>query len=71
MLRNRFLKKGFSKAVQEADPNIVEPIFTDMKDKEVHPSSINEAIKSMYNDELTLSGFRYKENATAAQKVCI
>lgn len=66
--RGYFLKKGFSDVLKNVDPNVMEPIYKDFRNEEARPSSTNEAIDLIYRDELTLSGFRFKENITDAQK---
>ena len=66
--RGYFLRKGFSDAVINADPNILTPIYRDNEDKEVFPKSVTEAIKQIYESKLNISGFRFNKNATDAQK---
>ena len=67
--RGYFLRKGFSEAIRHIDPDVVQPIYTDMNDQEVYPKSTDEALDQIYHgDGLNISGFRFKETATKAQK---
>ena len=63
-----FLRKGFSDAVCNANPEIMAPIYVDNEGKEVQLPSVDEAIDQIYSSKLSIAGFRFNENVTKAQK---
>lgn len=67
-LQAYFLRKGFSDAILDADPNVLEPSYKDREYNDVHPKTKEEAISQIYKNELNISGFKFKENATDEQK---
>lgn len=66
--RGYFLRKGFSDAIREADPNVIEPIYKDNNNKEVHPLSVDVALQLIYENKLNITGFAFKEGVTQEQK---
>lgn len=67
-LRGYFLRKGFSNAVRNADPNIMEPIYKDNENRDVSVSSVDEALDLIYSSKLNISGFKFKKGLTDEQK---
>ena len=67
-LRGYFLRKGFSSAVRNADPNIMEPVYKDNENRDVSPSSVDEALDLIYSSKLNISGFKFKKGLTDEQK---
>jgi len=66
--RGYFLRKGFDKAISDADPNVITPIYKDNENYEVPLKSKEKAIELIYASKLNISGFRFNENATDQQK---
>lgn len=67
-LNGYFLRKGFSGALRDADPNVVEPVYKTRDGKSFAPRSVDEAISLIYKNELTVSGFKFKENISEKQR---
>lgn len=66
--RGYFLRKGFSAAVQSADPEVIEPIYKDENDNIVVPASKQAAISMIYDGKLNISSFKFADGATDEQK---
>ena len=67
-LNGYFLRKRFSSAIRKIDSDVIEPIYKTTDGKSFSPESIDEAINMIYHHELTVSGFRFKENVEDEQK---
>lgn len=67
-LRGYFLRKGFSDAILGADPNVLTPVYRDNENKSVSPSSVDEALKLIYDGKLNITGFKFNKAATQEQK---
>lgn len=67
-LSRHFLRKGFSDAIMDADPNVVVPVYKDNEDNDVFPKSKDEALSLIFGGKINVSGFTFIEEATDAQK---
>ena len=66
--RGYFLRKGFSDAILEADPNVLVPLYKDNENRDVFPKTKEEAVDLIYNSKINISGFRFVDGATDKQK---
>ena len=66
--RGYFLRKGFSEAINDSDPNVIVPVYKDNENNDVRPLSNDEALNLIYGGKLNISGFEFVDGATQEQK---
>ncbi len=65
---SNFLRKGFSDAIENADESVIIPMYIDMEGKSVEGLSKDRALNMIYENKLSIAGFKFNPEATEEQK---
>ena len=69
LLGGYFLRKGFIDAVMSADESVLSPMYITTNGKPAYPKSKDEAVSLIYQNKLSIEGFRYNPKTTHQQKL--